>query len=182
MAARGEKQVGQITSAERGTLVTMVGAINALVNSIPPFLIFPRVHFREHMLRGAQPETAGVAHPSGWMTGKNFVIWMEHFIKFSHCSLLNPVILLMDNHDSHISIPTLNLAKSNGIHLLTFPPHCSHKLQPLDRTVYGPLKKYYNAACNSWQLNHPGQPMSIYEISACLGQAYPQAFTPVNIA
>lgn len=42
IAMKGQKQVGQITSAERGTLITMCGAINANGNNIPPLLIFPR--------------------------------------------------------------------------------------------------------------------------------------------
>ena len=38
---------------ERGSLVTMVGAINAAGNLIPPCLVFPRVHFKDAMLHGA---------------------------------------------------------------------------------------------------------------------------------
>ncbi|XP_041356358.1 uncharacterized protein LOC121373696 [Gigantopelta aegis] len=181
VACKGAKQVGQVTSAERGTLVTMNVAVNAQGNSIPPFLIFPRVHYKDFMIKNAPPGTVGVAHNSGWMTTENFEIWLDHFIKHRRCSLENPVLLLMDNHDSHISINILDMAKANGITLLTFPPHCSHKLQPLDRTVYGPLKRYYNAACNSWQMNNPGKPMTIYDISENLGQAFPKAFVPENI-
>ncbi|ELU12087.1 hypothetical protein CAPTEDRAFT_205214 [Capitella teleta] len=57
IAAKGVKQIGQITSAERGVLVTMVGCINAQGNSIPPLLVFPRVNFKEHMLHGSPPGT-----------------------------------------------------------------------------------------------------------------------------
>jgi hypothetical protein len=46
------------------------------------------------------------------------------------------VLLLMDNHESHVLIA----ARENGIILLTFPPHTSHKLQPLERCVFGPFK------------------------------------------
>lgn len=181
LAEKGEKQVGQITSAERGTLVTMCGAVNALGNSIPPMLIFPRVHFKDAMIQGAPVGTIGACHASGWMTGDNFMLWLEHFAKHSHCSVEKHVLLVMDNHDSHITVQSLDYAKSNGIVLLTFPPHCSHKLQPLDRSVYGPLKKYYNAACNDWQLMNPGKPMTIYNIAENLGHAFPRAFTPENI-
>lgn len=181
LAAKGEKQVGQITSAERGTLVTLCGAINALGNSVPPFLIYPRVHFKDHMILGAPPGSVGVSHSSGWMTGENFVLWMKHFISHSRCSVDHPVLLIMDNHDSHITVESLNLAKQNGIILLTLPPHCSHKLQPLDRTVYGPLKKFYNAACNVWQIENPGKPMTIYDIAGNLGKSFQRAFTPENI-
>ena len=37
----GTKQIGAITSAERGTLITVVGTISASGNSIPPYFIFP---------------------------------------------------------------------------------------------------------------------------------------------
>ena len=38
---RGTKQIGAITSAERGILITVVGTISASGNSIPPYFIFP---------------------------------------------------------------------------------------------------------------------------------------------
>lgn len=41
--------------------------------------------------------------------------------------------------------------------------HCSHKLQPLGRTVFGPFKKYLNFAGN-WIINNPGKTMTIYDI------------------
>ena len=42
----GTKQLGAITSAKRGTLITIVGSISANGNSIPPYFIFPRVKFQ----------------------------------------------------------------------------------------------------------------------------------------
>ncbi|ELT96079.1 hypothetical protein CAPTEDRAFT_120620, partial [Capitella teleta] len=123
IAGRGEKQVGQVTSAERGVLVTMCGAVNALGNSVPPFLIFPRVNFRNHMVQGAPPGTLGVAQKSGWMNGEVFIQWMEHFIQHSKPTKETPVLLLLDNHESHITVASLDLAKSNGIVMLTFNPH-----------------------------------------------------------
>ncbi|KAF2906025.1 hypothetical protein ILUMI_00150, partial [Ignelater luminosus] len=42
-ARRGIRQVGALTSAERGTLVTVAFAVNALGNTFPPLFIFPRV-------------------------------------------------------------------------------------------------------------------------------------------
>ena len=55
IASRGSKQVGQVTSGERGTLVTLCCAVNALGNSLPPFFVFPRVYYKDTMLNGAPP-------------------------------------------------------------------------------------------------------------------------------
>ena len=47
----------------------------------------------------------------------------------------------MDNHESHISIPLIELAIANNVCLLGLPPHTTHILQPLDVGVFGPLKE-----------------------------------------
>lgn len=40
LAAKGAKQVGHRTGAERGTLITVCCCVNAIGNSVPPFFIF----------------------------------------------------------------------------------------------------------------------------------------------
>lgn len=181
IAERKARQVGQVTSAERGVLVTGVCAVSASGSFIPPMMVFPRVNYKAHMIIGAPPGTLGVANPSGWMSSELFIKWLQHFIENARVTKDKPALLIMDNHDSHISIEGIELAKDNGLTLLTFPPHCSHKLQPLDVTVYSPLKRYYNDAGNSWQLQNPGQALTIYNIAHLLGIAFPRAMTPSTI-
>lgn len=181
LAKKGTKQVGQVTSAERGELVTLCCVINALGNSLPPFFIFPTVNFRNAMLHGAPLRSDGAATVSGWMNSAIFILVMKHFIKFSKSSLQNKTLLIMDNHYSHVSIEVIDLAKDNGVILLTLPPHCSHKLQPLDKTVFGPFKKYYNDACRAWLLNNPRNRITIHEIAGLVGKSYPLAFSTSNI-
>lgn len=181
VARRGIRQVGAVTSAERGTLVTAAFAVNALGNTIPPLFIFPRVRYEDHFIRDGPVGSAGTANLSGWMQDESFLVFLEHFKKFSNASLTHRVLLVLDNHSSHIHINTLDFCKENGITLLSFPPHCSHKLQPLDRSVFGPLKKAINTACDGWMRSHPGKTMSIYDIPGIIKTAMPLAFTQANI-
>ena len=181
VALKKMKQVGKITSGERGALVTLLCTINAAGNSIPPFMIFPRVFFKVRMLHGAPPGTVGAAHQSGWMTAENFVLYTKHLIKFTKCTPEHPGLLILDNHDTHLSIECIDLAKDHGVVMLTLPPHCSHRLQPLDRTVYGPFKSAFNRSADAFMVNHPGQPITIHDIAEIVGSAYPLAFTPMNI-
>jgi len=178
---RGLKQIGRLTSAERGQLVTMACAVSASGNSVPPFFVFPRVHFKDHFIRDSPIGCAGGANPSGWINEENFLLYLAHFVKNVRPSLTNCILLLLDNHDSHLSIDALDFAKKNGIVMLSFPPHCSHKMQPLDVSVYGPLKKYLNTALDSWMLNHPGKTLSIYDIPGIIRDVLPLAATPSNI-
>lgn len=112
LAPLGVKQVGSMTSAERGTTVTMIAAINAGDGFIPPMLIFPRVNFKNSMITGASEGSVGGANPSGWSNESMFVIFLQHFIKYAKHTKERPVILLMDNHESHISVPAIQMAKT----------------------------------------------------------------------
>ncbi|KZR99216.1 Uncharacterized protein APZ42_005006, partial [Daphnia magna] len=86
-----------------------------------------------------------------------------------------------DNHSSHLDFSVIKFAKENGIHLLTFPPHCSHRLQPLDITVFGPFKSALKQAFNDWMLQHPGKRITIHDVAELSRLPYLASFTPANI-
>ena len=104
--------------------------------------IFPRQNFKDHFIRDGSTGCVGVTHPLGWMTTENILVFIKYSAKHARHSTEKSVLLLLDNHHSHLGIETLNFAKASGIIMLSFPPHCSHTLQPLDHTVVGPFKKY----------------------------------------
>lgn len=126
--------------------------------------LLPRVHFRDHFINNGPPGSKGGANPTGWMKEPHFVDFLKHFVE-----------------QIHLSIDGLNFAKANGIIMLSFPPHCSHRLQPLDRSVYGLLKKHVNSVSDSWMRNNPGKTLTIYDIPGIVEIAYPLAATPLNI-
>lgn len=181
-AQRGIRQVSKTTSAERGTLVTTCCIVGASGAAIPPAMVFPRVHFKDFMINGAPNGTLGLASKTGWMNTECFVQVVKHFIKHTGSTKENPSLLLMDNHQSHLSIEAIDLCKNNGVTILTIPPHCTNKLQPLDVGLLKPFQTFYNAAVDAWMMNHPGQTFTIYNVAACVGIAYPRAMTPINIA
>jgi hypothetical protein len=177
----GRKQVGSITSAERGELVTVVYTVSASGNVIPPLFIFPRVNYKDHFIRGAPPGSVGRATRSGWINEDIFLEYLLHIIKNTRCSPDHKILLIMDNHESHISLKVIDTAKANGIVLLTIPPHTSHRLQPLDRSVYGPFKAAYNKAMDGWLRSNPGKTVTIYDIPSVVNEAHMSAVIPRNI-
>ena len=173
-AKRGVKQVGAMTSGERGINVTMIAAVNAIGKSIPPMFIFPRVKYIQMtMMRGAPPRSIGAANPSGWSNERTFREFLDHFIAHAHPSKDKQVVLLMDNHASHISIDAIGKAKENDIHLVTFHPHTTQKMQPLDRTVFSPFKTHYNNAVTNFMISseNVGKSITIYHIAELAGMA-----------
>lgn len=118
VARRGTRQVGALTSAERGTLVTLAFAANALGNAIPPMFVFPRVRYQEHFIRDGPVGSIGAGNPSGWMQDETFIVFLKHFQKHTNASLSHKVLLVLDNHSSHIHINSLDFCKENRIILL----------------------------------------------------------------
>lgn len=178
---RGSKQIGQVTSAERGTLVTTLFFINASGGFLPPVFIFPRVHYKDVMLSNGPPGALGLANLSGWMNEECFLKALEHFVLHVRPSIDNPALILMDNHSSHVNLSVVEFARKNSIIIVTFPPHCSHKLQPLDVSVYGPFKTRYRVAMNEWMLSNPGKTITIYQVGQFVKEAYLHALSPKNV-
>lgn len=164
ISRKGVKRTSFMTSQERGTLVTMALCVSAADNRIPPFFVFPIANFRQMFLDHATVGAVSVANRSGWMNQESFVQFIDHFIQNTRCSKDYPVILLIDNHNSHLSVEALDKASDSGIHIVSFPPHTSHRLQPLDVSVYAPLKSSFNAQCNYWMKEHAGRVMEIQHI------------------
>ena len=181
VAAKGKRNVGSVTSGERGTNVTLITAVSAIGNTIPPMFVFPRKKFKPHFISNGPPECIGAGNASGWVTDLEFYNFMKHFVKHTNPTKESPVLLLLDNHSSHLSIETVVFAKNNGVVMLSFPPHCTHKLQPLDVSVFGPFKKYLASAQDAWLRNNPGQTISIYEIPKIVAIALPLGATCSNI-
>jgi len=151
---KGARRIGKLEGAERGTMVTMALTVSASGNHLPPYFLFPRKRMQTYFLDNVSPGAVGYANDSGWMCQTDFVRYINHFVAHAKPSQESPVLLLMDNHQSHLSVEALDIAAANGVHILSFPPHCSHKLQPLDVSVFGPVKAYYKSQCSAWQKNN----------------------------
>ena len=185
IAKKGDKRVGAVVAQERGTLVTVCCGISACGNHIPPFLIFPRVNARDHWRMMLPPGSLVEGHPkaTGWMTRENILSYLKHFVKHTKLTEHSPVLLLLDNHQSHISLDAINYCREHHVTMLSFPPHCSHELQPLDKTVYGPFKTFCNQAADRWcrDATNRGKPMTIHTLPSIVNYGFTHAFSQKNI-
>ena len=86
MAQKGKRTVSQISTAERGTLVTMVGIVNAAGQHIPPVYVCPRKRPNPLFMRGAFTGSLGLFSESGWMTSELHLEVLKHIKTHSKCS------------------------------------------------------------------------------------------------
>ena len=139
---------------------------------IPPFFVFPRQRMNDRLMINAPAESVGVAQPKGWMTSDFFLRWMHQFVKHSHPSKESPVLLLVDGHCSHKTLAVINFCRENNIHLISSPPHTTHKLQPLDRTFMRPFKDAYHQRCDMWMRANAGSRITDYDIAGLVNEAF----------
>lgn len=181
LALRGKKQVGSLSSAERGTLVTAEVCMNAAGGYMPTMFVFPRVRANPILMDRSLPGMFATYHPSGWIQMDSFVSWFKQFILFSNPQPTKPVLLLLDGHASHTkNLELIRLARDNNVVLLCFPPHCTHRMQPLDVSLMAPLSTYYEHEVRSWLRNHPGRSVTIYEVADLFSRAFSKAATIEN--
>lgn len=169
---RGKRQIGALTSAERGSLVTVITCMSAGGQFVPPLVIFPRKNMNEQLMRGAPPGSIATCHPSGWVQTNIFTKWFDHFLKFAKPTKECPILLVLDGHSTHKrNIDVINMARENHVTIICIPPHTTHKLQPLDKSFMGPLKTHFSEEVRTF-LRHSSRPFSVFDLMEHFGRAY----------
>lgn len=69
------------------------------------------------------------------------------------------------------NIEVVDLARENHVRLLFLPPRSSHKMQPLDKTFMGPLKKYLTEETHK-RLRMQPRTVTHFDIAEFFGLAY----------
>lgn len=171
-AAKGKRQIGILTSAERGSLITSVICMGATGIFVPPLFVFPKKKANLLLMRGAPPGSIANFHHSGWIQVDAFTQWFKHFINFVKPTESDPVLLILDGHTSHTkNIELIDLARANHVIILSLPPHSSHKMQPLDRSFMGPFKAKYSEEIRTF-LRTKQRNVTQYEVAELFAAAY----------
>ena len=174
IATKGVRQVRKMSSAERGSNITALCCMNATGGFIPPLFVFPRKRMLDSLMNGCPDGAIGTVNErgSGYIDSALFLVWLKHFVSFTGCTKDNRHVVLLDGHVSHTTLEAIEFAHSNGLHLITFPPHCTHRLQPLDRTFFKTFKAAYSRASDSWLLANRGRAITHQEIMPIFNTAY----------
>ena len=172
VASKGVRQVSKITSGERGKTVTVICAMSAVGTYLPPLFIFPRKRMVDTLMNGAPPQSVGLPSPSGWTDSDIFIDWLKHFVKFTNASTTNRHVIVLDGHHSHKTLAAVDYARAHGIDMVTLPPHCTHNMQPLDRTFFKSVKSAYAVESDTWMVSNPGKRISFYQMAGIFGRAY----------
>jgi hypothetical protein len=89
---------------------------------------------------------------------------------------------MLDGHGSHCTLDFLERCHKRRILVAIYPPHSTHRLQPLDVSLFNPLATYYSQALDA----HTRRSLGLSSISkrdffAIFYPAFDKAFTEENI-
>ncbi|KAJ4451687.1 hypothetical protein ANN_03157 [Periplaneta americana] len=92
LSLKGRKQVGVLTSAERGKTITIEVCFNAAGITMASTFIFPRVRANNQLMTDFPPGATAEYHPSEWMQSEIFFSWFKRFVMWSRATKESPVL------------------------------------------------------------------------------------------
>jgi hypothetical protein len=89
---------------------------------------------------------------SGWTNNNIGLAWLKEVFqretRRQACSGYR--LLLLDGHESHLTMDFINYCNDNKILLAVFLPHATHMLQPLDVGMFKPLSEAYSTELSKY--------------------------------
>lgn len=173
-------QVPHVTGGQSKQRLTVMFCGSASGYMLPLYLVYPAP-----CPRGYNPLTGGIENsdiaytPKGWMDSDTFQKFLEHFNK--HCGKERPVILLIDSVSSHIYMSAFEYAKSQGIELYRLIPNATHIMQPMDKGVFGPLKRRWLEVVRRFTRENPGCMIGKENFAQLLKEAFLLFYRPLTV-
>jgi len=184
------KLVGPSQDGNR-TWITLLACICQDGTSLPPFLIYPSKAGDIHdtwvgEVDPGKHDARFVGTETGWTNHEVGRKWLEEvFDRFSKGKARNGRdyrLLITDGHSSHVNMAFLEWCEQHRIIVAVFPPHSTHRLQPLDVALFSPLAVYYSQELVKYMANTQGlSRLSKRDFWSLFWPAYQAAFTEKNI-
>jgi phenylpropionate dioxygenase-like ring-hydroxylating dioxygenase large terminal subunit len=81
----------------------------------------------------------------------------------------------------HCILDSILYAKENAITLVTFPPSCSHRLQPLGVGVMRPFKGKLHVSQHDWMNANTGKVISVLNLASLKYAVYEASYSAKNL-
>ncbi|KAI5069585.1 hypothetical protein GOP47_0015886 [Adiantum capillus-veneris] len=182
LAKKGVKSVYAITCDSREWMIVLC-CVNAAGQSIPAYYIFKGSCITSNHIQDCEEGAAMAMQKKAWMKGELFKAWLQHFDNAITKSIGKDSrhLLILDGHGSHVSLEVVEQAQAAGIDIMTLPTHTSHKLQPLDVSVFKSLKVQFRKERDIWQQRTTSRQASKAELASIVAKAIKTSFTESNI-
>ena len=183
LARRGARNDHEVSSASDHQFITVSVCGNAAGLKLPPFILYKGKHLYNTWTQGGPAAACYSVSESGWMEESNYIKWfeMQFYPSVKHLLETGPVVLFFDGHFSHMSINLIKKAHSLGFHLFCLPPNTTHILQPLDISVFGPMKQQWRTILKQHKIATRASNIMKERFPALIKQLWERAITPQHL-
>lgn len=130
------KHVFEQNGGSGKNFTTVLLCSNAAGEILPPFVIYGAKSVNPLWCLNGPSNALYRCTDSGWISELTFIDWFINCFLVQTKNIDRPLLLVMDNHPSHINIDIIELAMQNNVIILCLPPHTTHALQPLDVVTF----------------------------------------------
>lgn len=182
---------GRITHASQDgsrEFISLLACIRADGTALPPALIYKGDSgtLQDTWVEDISPndEAFFATSTKGWSCDILGLNWLERvFQRFTRQKAGNRRrLLVVDGHSSHVNLKFIDRCDNLRILLLVLPPHSTHRLQPLDVSLFAPLATFYTNGLNRPIFHSLGMIcMSKRAFWSVFFPAWQQAFSEKNV-
>ena len=132
--------------------ITFLACICQDLQPLPPMLLYQgkEGNFQDTWLDDFDPETEEAyfaTSPTGWTNDQLGLEWLinvfDRHTKAKARQGRDYRLLITDGHGSHVNLAFLDWCDQHRILVAVFPSHSTHRLQPLDVSLFSPLSQAY---------------------------------------
>ena len=124
------------------------------------------------------------ASPNGWTSNEHGFDWLKGLFNKETVNKAGRSwrLLFVDGHGSHLNMQFLNWCEQHRILVAVYPPHSTHRLQPLDVGCFAPLATFYSQALDHLIRQSQGRTtISKRDFFSIFWPAFQRAFSEKNI-
>jgi hypothetical protein len=172
----------------RRNWTTIIECVSATGQAVDPLIIFKGKDVQQQWFPKTEEDLKLFeswhfrSSPKGWTSDEIALEWLKTiFVLKTRPARNDTRLLVVDGHGSHVTDDFMYLCFRNNIHLLFFPAHASHVLQPLDLSVFSALKAAYRKEVGSLIYKADDTPLGKRNFLLCYYRARGAALTDRNM-
>src|SRR5277367_4652811 len=154
---RHELEKGKLLGAGQDgnrSWISLLACICQDLQALPPMLIYQgkEGNLQDTWLDDFHPETEEAyfaTSPTGWTNDQLGLEWLinvfDRHTKAKARQGRDYRLLITDGHGSHVNLPFIDWCDQHRIIVAIFPSHSTHRLQPLDVSLFSPLSQAYTS-------------------------------------
>ena len=114
---------------------------------------------------------------NGWVDHELFSFFLiKHFMRYTVPH--RPLLLMLDGHSTQ---GYWSLLKKHKVIIFCLPPHTTHVCQPLDCSLFKPLKEQWRHECHRFYQRNPGLVIFKFNFCSVFSGAWLNAILPTNV-